>query len=295
MGNGKIRNNSLISKSIKADSRINKYWFGLMIYLRYIIFLLVITIYIHELNAEDSEKQEVGIDEKTGEMVPLNLSFLDETGKSVVLKDLVTKPTILILVYYRCPGICSPLLNGVTDMVDKLDMEAGKDYNIVTVSFDPREDYITAGGKKTNYLNNLKKKIPGSSWRFLTGDSIPIAKLTDAVGFRYKRQGEDYVHGAVITILSPDGKIARYLYGTEFLPLDVKLALTEASEGKTGPAINKLLKFCFSYDPEGRKYVLNVTRIAGSVTLLALIGFALVLTLKKKKHKGLYKGNIQNG
>lgn len=264
--------------------------------LRYIIFLLVITVYIHELNASEGEKQEVGIDEKTGGMIPMDLSFLDETGKPVVLKDLITKPTILTLVYYRCPGICSPLLNGVTDMVDKLDMEMGKDYNILTVSFDPREDYIMAKGKKTNYMNNLKKKIPESSWHFLTGDTLAIAQLTDAVGFRYKRAGEDYVHGAVITVLSPDGKITRYLYGVDFLPLDVKLALTEASEGKTGPAINKLLKFCYSYDPEGRKYVINITRIAGSITLLALFGFALVLTLKKKKHnKSLTEGNIQNG
>jgi protein SCO1/2 len=181
-------------------------------------------------------------------------------------------------------------------MADKLDMELGRDYNIVTVSFDPREDYLMAKGKKMNYLNNMTKRIPESSWHFLTGDTLSIAKLTDAVGFRYKRQGEDYVHGAVITVLTPDGKIARYLYGTEFLPLDVKLALTEASEGKTGPAINKLLKFCYSYDPEGRKYVLSVTRIAGSVTLLVLIGFALVLTLKKKKHNtSLTEGNIKNG
>jgi protein SCO1 len=264
--------------------------------LKYILFLFVITVYIHKLAAADNEKQEVGIDEKTGQMVPLNLSFLDETGQPVVLKDLINKPTILTLVYYRCPGLCSPLLNGVTDMVDKLDMEIGKDYNIVTISFDPREDYMVARDKKKNYLNNLAKKIPESSWRFLTGDTIAIAKLTDAVGFRYKRQGEDYIHGAVITILTPEGKIARYLYGTDFLPLDVKLALTEASEGKTGPAINKLLKFCYSYDPEGRKYVLSVTRIAGSVTLLAIIGFALVLTLKKKKNNtSKTEGNTKNG
>jgi len=265
-------------------------------HLRYILFLLVITVYINKLKASDAEKPEVGIEEKTGNMVPLDLSFMDETGRPVLLKDLIYKPTILTLVYYRCPGICSPLLNGVTEMADKLDMDPGKDYNIVTISFDPREDYTIAGGKKTNYLNNLKKKIPESGWRFLTGDTLAIAKLTDAVGFRYKRQGEDYIHGAVITILSPDGKITRYLYGTEFLPLDVKLALTEASEGKTGPAINKLLKFCYSYDPEGRKYVLNFTRIAGSITLLAVIGFALILTLKKKKHNtGLTEGNIKNG
>jgi protein SCO1/2 len=146
----------------------------------------------------------------------------------------------------------------------------------------------------------MKKKIPEANWNFLTGDSASIAKLTDAVGFRYRKEGNEYVHAAVITVLTPDGKIARYLYGTTFLPLDVKLALTEASEGKSGPTINKLLKLCFSYDPQGRAYVLNITRIAGGVSILAVIGFVLVLTLKKKKNNTILpalngKGNIQNG
>jgi len=264
---------------------------------RYIIFLFVITAYIHQLNGQE---QDIGIDEKLDQNIPLNLSFLDEAGKPVTLKELFGKPTILTLVYYRCPGICSPLLNGVAEMVDKLDMVIGKDYNIVTISFDPSEDYITAAGKKRNYLDNMKKKIPEQNWRFLTGDSTAAAKITDAIGFRYKKQDNNFVHSAVITILSPDGKIARYLYGVNFLPLDVKLALTEASEGKSGPTINKFLKLCFSYDPEGRKYVLNFTRIAGGITLLMIFGFVLVLTLKKKKNSNITpkingEGNIKNG
>ena len=257
-------------------------------------------VYAPLLKSEEQNGQEIGIDEKLGQQIPLDLNFLDENGKSVSLKQLFTKPTILTLVYYRCPGICSPLLTGVSEMVDKLDMEPGRDYNIVTVSFDPGDDYITGGEKKSNYLDNMKKKIPESGWHFLTGDSISIAKLTDAVGFRYKRQGSDFAHSAVITILSQDGKIARYLYGINFLPLDVKLALTEASEGKSGPTINKFLKLCYSYDPEGRKYVLNFMRIAGGITLVAIIGFFLVLTLKKKKNNinlsaGSGEGKIQNG
>jgi protein SCO1/2 len=137
--------------------------------------------------------------------------------------------------------------------------------------------------KKKNYTDNMKKKIPGESWQFLTGDSASIAKITDAIGFRYQPQGQDYMHGAVITVLSQDGKIARYLYGVDFLPLDVKLALTEASEGRTGPTINKLLKMCYSYDPAGRKYVLDFTRVAGGGMLLIIVVFVLILTLKKKK------------
>jgi protein SCO1/2 len=267
-----------------------------------IIFAVLIVFYFLPLKSFSQSGNEIGIDEKLGGQIPLDLSFMDENGKPVSLKQLFTKPTILTLVYFRCPGICSPLLGGVASMVEKLDMEIGRDYNIVTVSFDPREDYIMASEKKENYLDNMKKKISGEGWHFLTGDSMTIARLTDAVGFRYKRQGNDYAHSAVITILSSDGKIARYLYGIDFLPLDVKLALTEAAEGKSGPTINKFLKLCYSYDPEGRKYVLNFTRIAGGVTLLAIIGFVLLLTLKKNKKTitrlpagETGKGMLQNG
>ena len=254
--------------------------------IRYIIPVIVLILLISaDIRSEDTSKLDVGIDEKLGEVIPLDLQFLDELGKPVSLKSLVNKPTILTLVYYKCPGICSPLMNGVAEVVEKMDMEAGRDFNIVTISFNPREDYIMAQEKKKNYTDMMKKKIPQESWKFLTGDSLSIARITDAVGFRYQSQGEDYMHGAVITVLSPEGKITRYLYGTEFLPLDVKLALTEASEGKTGPAINKLLKLCYSYDPQGRKYVLNLTRIIGGGMLIVLAGFVLVLTLKKKKNK----------
>lgn len=252
--------------------------------------------------AEDTTKQTVGIDEKFGQVIPLDLSFLDETGRPVTLRSLVNKPTLLTLVYYRCPGICSPLMNGLSSAVDKLDLEAGKDFNIVTISFNPREDYIMASGKKRNYLDNMKKKIPEDSWKFLTGDSLSIAKITDAVGFRYQSQGEDYMHAAVITVLSQDGKISRYLYGTDFLPMDLKLSVIEASEGKSTPAINKLLKICYSYDPAGKTYVLNVTRISGAIMLILLAGFVLILTLKKKKNNHNIpvsslngKGSINNG
>lgn len=257
--------------------------------------------FIRESSVADTTQQQVGVDEKLGETIPLDLSFLDENGKPVTLRSLVNKPTILTLVYYRCPGICSPLMNGLSTVVDKLDIEAGKDFNIVTISFNPREDYIMAQGKKRNYLDNMKKKIPEESWKFLTGDSLTIAKITDAVGFRYQPQGEDYMHGAVLTVLSQDGKIARYLYGTDFLPMDVKLAINEASEGKSSPAINKLLKICYSYDPAGRTYVLNFTRIVGGGMLILIAGFVLILTLKKKKNKNIPvntlngKGSINNG
>lgn len=268
------------------------------------LLIVLITGFCSISYSEDTNQPvpNVGVDEKLGESIPLELSFLDETGKPVSLKNLINKPTLLTLIYFRCPGICSPLMNGVSEVVDKMDMEPGKDFNIVTISFNPREDYIMANGKKENYLNNMKKKLPSESWKFLTGDSLSIAKITDAVGFRYQSQGDDYMHGAVVTVLTGEGKIARYLYGTDFLPMDVKLAVIEASEGRSTPGINKLLKICFSYDPVGRKYVLNVTRIAGGGMLIILAGFVLILTLKRKKNKLKIpvdtldgKGSINNG
>lgn len=265
----------------------------------FFIFFSVQVFSADEPNVQE-KKVEIGINEKLGETIPLDASFLDEYGKPVTLRSLVTKPTILMLVYYRCPGVCSPIMNSIASVVDKLDMEAGKDYNLITISFDPSEQYTTASEKKGNYLDVMKKKIPGESWKFLTGDSVNIALITNGIGFGYQKKDGDYIHSSVVTILSPNGKIARYLYGTDFLPLEVKLALTEAAEGKTGPTINKLLKLCFSYDPAGRKYVLNFTRIAGGIMILLIAGFVFALTFKKKKHNipandrvsGVGKGSI---
>lgn len=242
-------------------------------------------VFCNETQQEKAPGPEVGIEEKPGAQVPLDAAFFDETGKPVDLKSLINKPTILMLVYYRCPGICSPLMNSVAGVVDKLDMEAGKDYNLISISFDPTENYTVAAPKKSNYLDNMNKKIPLDSWRFLTGDSINIAKVTEAVGFHYKKQGADYMHGTTIMVLSAQGKIARYLYGIDFLPMDVQLALTEAAEGKSSPAINKLLKICFAYDPVSGKYVLNFTRIIGGIMLAMILAFVLTLTLTKKKRK----------
>ena len=249
------------------------------------VFLVFILLAGKILFSDEPPKKEIGFDEKLGETLPLNLSFLDEYGQPVVLKDLFTKPTLFMVVYYRCTGLCSPLMNGVAQVVQEMDMQAGKDYNIVTISFDPRETYLMAAEKKKNYFDEMKKKIPDASWHFLTGDSASDAKICDAIGFRYVKQGNDYIHSTAIIAVSPQGKIARYLYGTDFNPFDVKLALTEASEGRTGPTISKLVKLCFSYDPGAKRYVLNITRIAGGGIFVLLIAFVAILTIKKKKNK----------
>ncbi len=254
-----------------------------------LILIIVLFFIVNLVLAGDDKKSPVGIDEKLGQKVPGDITLFDETGKPVKLFDVTNgKPVILTLVYYRCPGICSPLLTELTHIIDKLDLQAGKDYNIVTVSFNTSEDYIMAAEKKKNYFGLLKvKKLSENDWRFLTADSINIARITNAVGFRYIKEGNDFVHSGALTMLSPDLKITRYLYGTEYLPFDVKMALMEASEGKIGSPISKIAKLCYSYDAEGRKYVLNVTRIAGGGILFLIITFAVILVVTKRKKKDL--------
>lgn len=234
--------------------------------------------------AKDStQKIEIGIDEKIGQTLPMTLEFFDEKGYQVALKDIVTKPFILNFVYYRCPGICSPILTELTTIVNFHEMEIGKDYQIITVSFDEREKPELAGAKKENYMGLLNKTIPDESWKFLTGDSATIRTLTNAAGFMFKREGNDFLHAGTIIAVSPEGKIARYLYGTKYLPFDVKMALTEASEGRTGPTIAKLLSYCYSYNPEGQRYVFDVTRVSGAVILLFAVVFVVYISVKPKK------------
>lgn len=258
---------------------INKIW-------NTIIVTLSVILYFNSISFSQENKSgvvpEVGIYERLGETIPSDITLNNEYGQQVNLKSLITKPTIFSLVYFRCPGICSPLLNGVSSILYKTDLEPGKDFNVITISFDQSEDYLLASGKKESYLANIDRKIPSDSWRFLTGDSLNIRKTADALGFRFQRQGNDFMHGASIMMVSQEGKIIRYLYGTDYLPFDFKMAVTEATEGRVGPTIAKLVKMCFSYDPEGRKYVLNFTRIAGGGVLL-LLGIFAFLTLRKKK------------
>ncbi|MFZ0391103.1 MAG: SCO family protein [Calditrichia bacterium] len=223
------------------------------------------------------EKQEIGVVEHLGEKVPLDLKFADSHGDSVKLSDIVDKPTVLSLVYYNCPGICSPLLNGMVDVLDRMSLTPGKDYEVITLSFNPAEGPDLASAKKKNHFAAFRKtRFPEDHWIWLTGDSVSIKKLTDAVGFKYRKEGDQFIHAGVLTVLSADGQISRYLRGIEFQPFDLKMAITEASEGRTGPTVSKLLLYCFSYDPAGKTYVLNFTKIFGTaflVVLVLLVGF----------------------
>jgi protein SCO1/2 len=228
---------------------------------------------------------EVGIDEKLGATIPLDLVLKGEDGQPVTLRQLIDKPTILTLNYFRCAGICTPQLGGVAEVLNRTEAVPGRDLQVLTVSFDERDDPEVAAQKRTNYLVEITRPFPPAAWRFLTGPGATTKALADAVGFKFKRDQDDFIHAAAIIFISPKGKITRYMYGITYLPADVQLAAQEAGRGEAQPTINKFLKFCFSYDPAGRKYVLNTTSIGAAVIILAALLFVLMLTLRGRKTK----------
>lgn len=233
-----------------------------------------------------SPELEIGIVEHLDEYLPDDIMVLDTDGNPQSLKSLIDKPTVLMWVYYRCPGICSPLMTGVAETIEKTDLILGKDFQVITISFDYTEGSDLAIKKRENYLNLIKRDVDESGWQFYTADSLNIAMGTEATGFRFKKTGNDFMHSATLIMLSPDAKITRYLQGTYFLPFEFKLALVEASQGKSGPTIFKVLQFCYSYDPAGQQYVLNVTKVAGTMILsIGLIVFLILILKPRKKVK----------
>jgi protein SCO1 len=231
-------------------------------------------------------QEELGIYEHLDQYLPDDLVFVTENYDTVNLLKEITKPTLIVPVYYECPGLCSPMLEGVADVISRADMVIGKDYQVFTISFNPDEKTRMAKEKKENYLKLVKSGGDlENGWIFHTGDSANISKLLNSLGYKVKRTGKDWVHPSATIMVSPDGKITRYLYGVYFLPFDLKMAAVEASRGRSGPTINKMLNFCFSYDAEGKKYVFNITKISGSIIILAALGFFLSLVLKTKKNK----------
>ncbi|MCK5067342.1 MAG: SCO family protein [Bacteroidales bacterium] len=237
--------------------------------------------------AQSETDIEIGVIEKLDQYIPMDATLVNEDGDTVIIGDLIDKPTILNFVYYRCPGICSPLMDGLADAMDGNDLVLGEDYQALTISFDPREGTFLAVKKKNNYLNLMEKKEQAEKgWNFFTSDSASIARLTEAAGFRYKSTGNDFIHSATLIILDPKGKITRYMNGIYFLPFELKMSILEAAEGKSGPTINRVLQYCYSYDPEGQKYMLNITKV--SATLILFFGVALFLVLlffRKRKTK----------
>ncbi len=255
-------------------------------------FLLLLSFFmLSAAQAQYLEENElVGIYEKLDTIIPADIKFYTEQEELVSLVSLIDKPTVICLVYYTCPGICSPLLDGMADVITKMDIELGKDYQVITVSFNPEETPELARDKKVNYVKQVKREINEENWMWLTGDSANIYELTNAVGYHFIKQGVDYIHAASIIVVSPDAKVTRYLYGTYFLPFDLKMAVAEASAGRSGPTINKVLRYCFSYDPQEKSYVLNITKITATLIFFFVgVFFIYLLFSKRKKFKKNFK------
>ncbi len=228
---------------------------------------------------------EVDVDEKLGQTVALDVPLVDENGGDITLGALVDKPTILIFNYFRCPGICPILLSSMVNVVNEMDLEPGVDYRLVAVSFDPTDTPEMARQKKANYLNMMRRPFPPDAWRFLTGTAGNTRAVADSTGYKYRKQGEDmFMHPGVIMVLTSKGILSRYIYGTSYLPAEVAMAIQEAAAGEVRPTISKVLSFCYSYDPEGRRYVFSITRFFGAA-ILVLVALFLVFVIFRKKKK----------
>jgi protein SCO1/2 len=244
----------------------------------------------------------VGIDQKLDQQIPLDLTFKDETGKTVQLGDYFKsgRPVILNLVYYTCPMLCGEELAGEASALGVLRFSPGKEYEAVSVSFNPDETPKDAAEKKKIYVDrmneHLEPKTSGDGWHFLTGEEANIRKLAEAAGFRYHRDPRtgQFIHAAAIMVVTPQGKIAQYYYGVEFSPKDVRLGLIEASRNKIGNLVDQVVLYCYHYDPNTGRYgaiISNIMRLAGAATVLVLGGF-LVVMYRREKH-GSAKGTEQ--
>lgn len=239
------------------------------------------------------ELLDVGVDEKLDSEVPKDTIFKDESGKAVRLGDIVseTKPTMLILAYHKCPVLCGLVQNAALDAMKQIGWTAGKEYDVVTLSIDPRDTVSDAAEKRTAMLASYGRSEANQGWHFLVGDDQNIQRVAAAIGWKYHydaRQGQ-YAHPSAITLLKPGGRVARYLYGIEFAPNDLKLGLLEASEGKSISTVERVVLYCYHYDPQDRKYSLvamHVMQIGGGVTLVAMGTFLGVLWLAEKRKKG---------
>lgn len=245
--------------------------------------------------------REVGIDQKINAPIPMDVTFSDETGREVPIgRYFGEKPVVMAFVYYECPMICTQVLNGLVGSLEGLSLNADEDFEVVIVSFDPGETPALAADTKRTMVRRYGRPETADGWHFLTGREANIKRLTDAVGFRYAYDEaiDQYAHPAAILVATPDGRVGRYLYGIEFAPIDLRLALSESTEGRVGTAIDQaLLLTCYTYDPETGKYgfvVMNLVRAAGILTLLVM-GGAIFLSLRRERRRNSAVGQTATG
>jgi protein SCO1/2 len=233
--------------------------------------------------------RNVRFDQRLNEQVPLDLVFRDETGTPVKLADYFgQKPVILVLAYYRCPMLCTEVLNGLVRALLNVPFDVGKEFNVLTVSFDPRETPPLAAAKKKTYLERYGRPGAENGWHFLTGEEDSIKRLTQAVGFQYSydAKNDQFSHASGIMVLTPAGKISRYFYDINYPPRDVRLGLVEASENKIGSPVDQVLLFCFHYDPMQGRYgpvIMNFVRLGGVLTVISLAIFMAILWRQERR------------
>jgi protein SCO1/2 len=239
----------------------------------------------------------VGIDQRLNEQVPLDLSFKDEQGKTVRLGDyfVAGRPVILNLVYYQCPMLCTEVLNGLTSALKVIRFVPGKEFEVVTVSIDPRETPALAANKKEMYIKKLGNPEAAKGWHFLTGEQSQIAALASAVGWRYRYDAKmgQFAHAAGIILITPTGKVAQYYYGVEYSAKDMRLGIVEASQNKIGSLADQVLLYCYHYDPRTGRYgatITNIIRLAGLTTVLVLGGVLVMLFRQEKHDQGIGTG-----
>jgi protein SCO1 len=233
--------------------------------------------------------KNVGFDQNIGRTVPLDATFRDETGKTVRLGDyFADKPVVLSLAYFACPMLCSLSMQGLSGSLKGINLDAGRDFELITISFDPRETSAMARAKKDTAIQRYGRPGAALGWHFLTGDEAAIQQVTSTVGFRYEWDAsiQEYAHPTGIVVLTPDGKVARYLFGVEYAPKDLRLSLVEASHGNLGTVVDQLLLLCYHYDPKAGRYgrvAIGAMRAGGALTLLSLGALVVVMTRKEKR------------
>lgn len=234
------------------------------------------------VNARPGLLARVGIDQKIGQQLPLDLVFKDETGRDVKLGDYFgARPVVIALAYYDCPMLCTQVLNGMTGALKTLSFDAGKDFDVVVVSIDPKDNFRLAANKKMSYVAHYGRPATANGWHFLTGTEASIKPLADAIGFRYAYDANirQYAHGAALYVATPKGVVARYLLGIDFAPRDLRLALVEASHHQLGTITDKVLLLCYHYDPAAGRYgaaTLNAVRIGFVATVTGFLAFLFV-------------------
>lgn len=233
---------------------------------------------------------EEGVTEHLGATLPMDARFTAQDGREVTLGEVMTKPTLLGFVFFRCQGICPTFLMGVADAVNRLDLTPGKDYQVVCISFDPSDTPAEASRRLAEYSAQVKKPLPPGSWVFLTGREEEIRKVTGAAGFHYQADGDSFIHPVTLVVASPKGRIVQYLYGMTYVPSALQMAVANASKDRVGAPLVQTLLSCFSYQAKGRRVVANVTAAAGAAVVLTAMAFIGYLFFTDPKRKARRRG-----